>query len=586
MSTKTVQGAPQFPQVVDEIRITPQAEIDQALQALQEHKQAWVALSTKERVALLDQVQRDFARVVPRWVMAGIQAKGIDTNSPRVGEEWAAGAWPLARNIRLLREALLDIEKSGTPRIPGPVRTLASGQVAAQIFPGDSYDQIFFTGIQAEIWMEPGVKAEELAQTQASIYRDKTHAGKVTLVLGAGNVASIGPTDILYKLFVEDTVVLYKANPVNAYLGPLLEEVLQALIKPGYLCQVYGGAAEGAYCCNHPGVDEIHITGSDKTFDAIVFGSGPEGAARKAQNDPLIKKPVTGELGNVSPLIVVPGQWSESDLAYQAEHIVSSLVNNAGFNCNATRVIITQRSWPQREALLNKIREILARVPLRRAYYPGATKRFESFVAEHPEAEQFGKPEPEELPWTLISNLDPQQSEDICFTTEAFCGLYAETALDTADKASWLAEAVQFCNQQLWGTLNATIIVHPLTRKEPGMQAALDQAIADLRYGTVGINYWAAAGFTMGSPTWGAFPGHALNDIQSGNGVVHNTLMFERAQKTVLYAPFRSMLIPPWFALRGKAARSLFPRLTAFEAHHSPWKVPGIALSAMKVFFP
>ena len=101
-------------------------------------------------------------------------------------------------------------------------------------------------------------------------------------MLGAGNVSSIGPLDALYKLFVEDQVVLFKTNPVNAYLGPLILEAFRTLIDQNVLRVVYGGAAEGAYLCTHPGIDEIHITGSDKTFDAIVWGPGAEGAARKA----------------------------------------------------------------------------------------------------------------------------------------------------------------------------------------------------------------------------------------------------------------------------------------------------------------
>ena len=79
--------------------------------------------------------------------------------------------------------------------------------------------------------------------------------------------------DLLYKLFVNNQVVLLKPNMVNAYLGPLIEESFQALIAPGYLRVVYGGAEEGSYLCQHPDIDEIHITGSDKTFDAILFGA-------------------------------------------------------------------------------------------------------------------------------------------------------------------------------------------------------------------------------------------------------------------------------------------------------------------------
>src|SRR5260370_32166092 len=103
--------------------------------------------------------------------------------------------------------------------------------------------------------------------------------------------------DVLYKAFVEDQVVVYKANPVNAYLGPLMAEGLRALVEPGFLRLAYGGAEEGAYLCNHPGIDEVHITGSDKTFEAIVFGRGAEGAKRQQEHRPLLTTRDTCMLG-------------------------------------------------------------------------------------------------------------------------------------------------------------------------------------------------------------------------------------------------------------------------------------------------
>ena len=582
MTTVARQGSPQFPTVSGSIPPSSQEEMDAAVQALQAHKDEWVAFPVQKRIAMLDQLIAHFAALAPRWVAASIQAKGIPEDSPAVGEEWAAGTWPVLKNMRQLRQALVDIGTYGRPRIPGPVKTRPDGQVVAQVFPQTRYDRLFFQGITAEVWMEPGVTMADLPRTQAIAYQDELHEGKVALVLGAGNVASIGPLDILYKLFVEDQVVVFKSNPVNAYLGLLMEEDLRVLVDGGFLRLVYGGAAEGAYLCNHPEVDEIHITGSDKTFDAIVFGTGPEGTKRKAEGQPLLTKRITGELGNVSPVIVVPGPWSSSDLAYQAEHIDSMLTNNAGFNCNATRVIIQHADWPQRDQLLQKMREVLVQVPTRTAYYPGALERQRSFVAAHPEAEQIGAAAQGQLPWTLIADIDPASENDVCFTTEAFCGLFAETALEAASVPEYIDRAVAFANERLWGTLNATIIVHPNSLKDPEIAAAVERAVANLRYGTVGVNYWAGTGFVLGITPWGAFPGHKINDIQSGTGVVHNALMFSRSQKTVLRGPFRSVPIPAWFVTRGRAARKVFSKLVAFEASPSPWKVPGIVWAAVR----
>ena len=387
MKTDIQPGAPNFPTSTQSISPSDQKTLDKAIQELQANKDAWMHVTIRERIALLTQLVQDFTAISPHWVAACAKAKGLDPNSPLVGEEWGAGVWPLIRNLLQLKQALMSLDKKGQPTLPGPVTTRVDGQVVVQIFPTAAYDRIFFPGITVKTWMQPGVTRETLADTQAVTYQHKSEHGKVALVLGAGNVASIGPMDILYKLFVEDQVVLFKANPINDYLGPLIEESFQSLVSAGYLRLIYGGADVGAYLCQHTGIDEIHITGSDKTFDAIVFGPGPEGAKRKESRQPLLHKRVSGELGNVSPLIVVPGPWSASDLNYQAEQIVSSLTNNAGFNCNATRVIIQHAEWPLRNQLTQQIRYMLAQVPPRKAYYPGAQQRQQAFVAAHPEAE-------------------------------------------------------------------------------------------------------------------------------------------------------------------------------------------------------
>jgi len=106
---------------------------------------------------------------------------------------------------------------------------------------------------------------------------------------------------VLTKLFGEGKVVVLKANPVNDYLVPYWERAMAVLIEGGFLRIVSGGAQVGAYLTNHESVSDIHVTGSDKTHDAIVFGVGPEGQRRKANNDPLITKPVSCELATFRP---------------------------------------------------------------------------------------------------------------------------------------------------------------------------------------------------------------------------------------------------------------------------------------------
>jgi acyl-CoA reductase-like NAD-dependent aldehyde dehydrogenase len=556
--------------------------VEPALSSLRANAAAWVATGTAERIRLLEHVLQDVAAVADRWATACISAEGLDPNEPSSGEEALVGPYFFLRNVRLLRDALRDIERHGVPRIPGPVRTRPDGQVTARVFPTSVYDRLFYPGITGEVWMEPGVTAEGLSGTQALAYHGSAGTtGRVCLVLGAGNVSSIGPMDIICKLFVDNSVVMFKPHPVTAYLGPILELGLRALVERGVLRFVAGGADVGAVLCRHPEMDEVHITGSNRTYDAIVFGPGSDGQDRKSRDERLIDKPVSAELGNVSPVIVVPGRWSAAEIAGQAENIATMLTNNGGFNCNAARVIVTHAGWSQREQLLAAVRDRLSRTAPRVAYYPGAGTRFDAFVAAHPEARQLGRRTDNRLPWAIVEGVDPEQRDDICFTTEAFCSVFAETALPADSTAEFVDRAVAFANDTLWGTLNATVIVHPRTQREPVAAAAVERALADLRYGTVSLNAWAAVGFAVGVMPWGAYPGNSPTAIGSGVGMVHNTMMFARAQKSVIRAPFRPLLKPVWYVSH-RTAHRLTPRLSRFEASPSLAALPAIVALALR----
>lgn len=67
-------------------------------------------------------------------------------------------------------------------------------------------------------------------------------------------------------------------------------------------------------------------------------------------------KPVTAELGCVTPYIAVPGRWSQKDLDYYADEVVASLVNNAGHNCLKVEVVVTDADWELRDQFVDAIR--------------------------------------------------------------------------------------------------------------------------------------------------------------------------------------------------------------------------------------
>lgn len=556
------------------------SEIDRALGDLAANRDTWVNLDPGGKRHLIERMKRDLHPLSDEWATAAARAKGVRPDSTAGAEEWLTFSF-LLKALNMIEQSLRDLSNGRPPRIPGPVTRVGGNQLAVQVFPQSMVDRVFYPGMTSEIWTEPGLSEKAMRSEQATLYRGESSPGRTVLVLGAGNVSILGPCDILDMLFCQGAVVAYKTNPVTDHLTPILERGFATLIEAGYLRIVSGDAAEGAYLAGHELVDELHLTGSDATYEAIVFGPGQEGLRNKTTSEKVMDKPFSCELGNLSPVIVVPGPWSPGDLAYQAEHLAAMQVVNAGFNCLSARVIIQQASWEHRDRLLDELLGVLGRTPTRPAYYPGAHAIHQRFVAAHPEAHLIGGTEDSHLPWTVIPHVDPTKHEDICFTTEGFCSLVAETGLEADDIPSYLERAVEFANSVLWGSLTSTILVHPKTLRQPGIAEALERAVRDLRYGTVGVNVWGALNYATMAGSWGAFPGHPATDIQSGQGSVHNYLMIPRPQKTVMRGPFRQWPKPVVFPSH-RTLPALGRRLVGLEAAPSPLKLPAILLAAMR----
>ena len=567
-------ASPAFPEADRSIPETTLAEADAIVARLGEKKDAWVRVGIPERIALLKACLRGTMGVAQDWVTAACSAKGIPRDAELAGEEMLGGPWTTVRNIRLLIEAL---ESGGKPR-PPKLYQRGDGQWVGRVFPATLMDRALYTGFEGEVWIEPGA-----SPSQGGIYQKKASGsygeGKVSLVLGAGNVASIGPMDALYKLFVEDEVVILKMNPVNEYLGPFLLRAFACLKDAGYFDVVYGGAVIGGHLAHHDGVHSIHMTGSDRTHDAIVWGGSPEEQERrKAADEPLLTKPITSELGCVTPLFIVPGPWSASEMDFQARHVAAMVAHNGSFNCNAAKVLVTPKDWDQRDAFLAKVREKLRDIRARRAYYPGAQARYQGFLDRYPQAEPMGDRTDDVVPWTLIPDV-PAEEGEYALSNEAFCGVLAQIDIPGKDAAEFLANAVPFANESIWGTLSCMMLIHPDTQREHA--AAFDKALKDLRYGGIGVNVWAGVIYGLVVTTWGAHPGHTLKDIRSGIGVVHNTYLFDHPQKSVVKAPFVIKPTPLWFADHGNL-RATSDKILEWESDPSWLKVPGVAINAFR----
>ncbi|MGB5167610.1 MAG: aldehyde dehydrogenase family protein [Acidimicrobiia bacterium] len=562
--------------------------IDRSLGALAENAARWARIPVATKIYLLDDIRRRVGGVAASWVEAARAAKRLAPGSPLLGEDWTSGPYAVASAAAAYAETLRRIDRSQSPVPPQSIRTLSNGQVAVRVFPTNTEDRLVLSGHTADVWMQPGLTERDVERRAAAFYRVQEPDGSVAVVLGAGNIASIPALDVITELFTHGSVVALKFNPVNAYLGAFFEVIFGALIDGGFVRLLYGGVDEGIYLTRHTLVDRIHVTGAAATHDAIVYGTEPDAAARKAADDPVIAIPVTSELGGVGPTIVVGGEWSSADLRYQAEHIISQKLHNHGFNCVACQILVLPESWDQADGLLDAMRSVVADLHGRWAYYPGASDRQREALEAHPGAEVLTDGS---APVTFITDLDPGNPNDVCFTTEFFGAVLGVVRLPGDDTGSYLRNAVEFANEVLEGNLGANVIIHPATMSRHAQD--FNDALHDLRYGTVAVNSWVGVAFAMTRATWGGFPGNRRNDIQSGNGIAHNALMLNGVERTVVhgtFAPFPRTIrlgvwhaepLPPHFVTNTSAA-VIGERLTEYAVTGSTKPIPGLLAAALR----
>ncbi|MFN6128474.1 MAG: aldehyde dehydrogenase family protein [Planctomycetota bacterium] len=502
--------------------------------------QPQLSCTPQRRAELCEHSIDAICRVAERWALSGAEAKGCGNRPGIVAEELLAGPVVILRFLRLAKWTLEQIDRYGSPRLPGKLAVRDRGVVTVPIVPTQGlYDSLAFMGLHGEVRMQPGIAKEQIHGDKLNLARSSEFS-KISAVLGAGNVSSVPATDSLSRMLFENRRVILKMNPVNSYLTPVFEVAFAPFIEQGLLKLVTGDARTGHDLIHDPSVADVHITGSIASHDRIVWGADPETQAKqKALGIPLLDKPITSELGNVSPWIVVPGDYSQREIDSQAEHIAASITNNAGFNCLATRVIITWKRWPQREAFLRRIDHFLQQTPTRPAYYPGALERYCQHVGHdvQPGSNQT-------LPWALIPSQSIQE-RPVLFAEESFACVCSETSLDAPSPERFVDEAVRFVNEQVFGSLCASITFPRNFRKEK--PADFERALRDLRYATVCVNQWSALAYSLISPPWGGYPGATLDRADSGIGSVHNTYLLDAFEKTVLYGPLVNFPSPVWF---------------------------------------
>ncbi|MEJ1089370.1 aldehyde dehydrogenase family protein [Microbacterium sp. Mu-80] len=585
--TSTAAPAKASPELDADERAALDAHIDE----LRTGSRTWASLTLSQRATLLRALRTSVAAATEDWANTAADSKGLTRDHALRGEEWLSGPYSVLGALDAYTDTLEKLA-AGRGALDGiSIGRAPGGRTRVESFPVTGMDKLLLSGYSGEVWLQPGITPNTARQSAGLAQLTPDVPGGVGLVLGAGNVTSIPVLDTLYELLAHNRVVLLKVNPTQDPLVPVYERALAPLIAPGFLRIVRGGAAVGAYLTGHPDLDHVHITGAATTFDAIVWGpaSGPQAAAtkrRRRENRPLLKKPITAELGGVSPIIVVPGAWTDADLTFHAEHIATMRLQNCGHNCIAGQVVIVSRDWAQADQFRAALRRAYASAPERPLWYPGAPQRLQQAAEDYPDALVLAD--------RLLVEVDEGSDAHAVQSTEYFAPVLGVVELDGTGQ-TFLDAAVAHANDELAGTLGANVLIDPVTEK--AMSTGFDRVIAELRYGSVAINAWTAVGFIVPTMTWGAFPGNTIDDVGSGIGVVHNALLLDGVERSVVRGPFRpfprSLPIvngggvrsilpkPPWFVSARTGAR-VSEGLTRFRAHGGLLRLARTLLAALR----
>jgi hypothetical protein len=559
-----------------------------SVQAVASHQEEWRTLPIVEKIGILQEMSAiwnamTMEQLVEYMGCADAQVMGFAPTTLEGQFEAAQSAFFYVVAVRLTVTKLLETyqyhhDQSKQPNSIRPYHPLLDRSALPQTSPNGKQiivptsplfwsDRLFgpFTLASVEVWLNSGAPFQPLAVNHFLQDSEDTYKDGCMVVLAAGNHCFLSSIDCLHGLFQCNRVVYLKHSPVRPHHDALVRHLLAPLIRRGYFgCEVHTTLARSQHLVYHPCVAHVHLTGGKAAHDAIVWGSTSDG---QRSNQPVLQAKMTSELGCVTPWIIAPGQrWTKRQLRHHARHLFASLYNNAGANCNSPKVLVLPRDWPYASDLVELLISLMKKHPLPVSYYPGTLDRWTAFRNAYPGdlAQEYGgtfsaqqRPPLDTaaasewlLPWLVVDGIHVDLSTEAgrqaarteyAFGTEPFAPVLTIAYIDDNS----LETAVAFANDYLFGALSCTIVA-PQSRS-PDVQAA----IANLRYGAVGVNCWSAANYVALCGTWGAFPGETLDNVQSGIGQVHNLYFIREVEKTVV----RSWLIDPLLHFVPKPAR-------------------------------
>jgi len=541
-------------------------DIDRFITTLRTKSKEFNSISNVQLASMLEETISNIKEVSFFWATICSDNKGT-TKTPAEGEEWLGGPFASVLATQYYIKSLTNDDDLAKKKYN-------SEENSYKVFPNNFTERITFPFIDAKVFFNKSMSFDDINKYRGFSKRYDIDPS-ITLVLGAGNFSSIPYLDVLYHLITRKSVILLKLNPVNEYLKPVFEKVFQNFIERGYIIVTTGNIDESKYMATHPGINHIHLTGSDKTFEDIVYGRELTEKERRTKSlSKINNKPITSELGNVTPIIIHPGKWSTSDIKYQARKIVTAKLNNNGFNCIAAQVVVLPDGWGQTDTLIKFVKHYMSKAKERKAYYPESIERLEKLEKDKGYERV-----------NALSCVTPHLTREIkAYSKFEIDEVWSSTIyfkkIEYTSMEDFANKAIDYCNDELWGNLGVSVIIKDHDRKFN--KHVTNLYIDKLNYGTVAINEWAAIGYIIPQLPWGGFPGNKDNDIQSGQSVVHNSMLFESPLKGIVETKFRiSRLIdPPWF-ITNRKSRRLFMNLTYFQINNTKINLIKLIFSAL-----
>src|SRR5664280_2272485 len=250
------------------------AWLDNAVTELAEGANGWSTTPLAERAGLLAAVHAAMIGTAERWATTASDIKGLAADSPLVGEEWISGPYATMAGVGALANTVASLAGGVSPLAKTRFGVGPGGRLTVPVLPANALEWVLMHGFSAEVWMKPTRTAADVrASAGLGELTPEVPAG-VGLVLGAGNITSIAPLDVLYELVARNRSVLLKLNPTLDRMLPIYQEALAPLIEFGALRIVQGDGDVGRYLSHHPGISHVHITGSAATHDVVVYGAG------------------------------------------------------------------------------------------------------------------------------------------------------------------------------------------------------------------------------------------------------------------------------------------------------------------------